>query len=73
MVWAQRGEESRVRRLRRGGSRQQRYSSSDPDGKYLAVKCFTKNQISKHPELTRYIRNEYEVMKALNHPNVLRP
>jgi hypothetical protein len=27
------------------------------DSKNFAVKCFPKNQISKHPELTRYIRN----------------
>jgi hypothetical protein len=49
--------QSRIGRLRLGSPCQQRYSLSDLDGKNVAVKCFTKNQIAKHPDLTHYIRN----------------
>lgn len=49
-----------------------RYYVTYSDGNSFAIKCFTKAQIQKHPELSRYIKNEYKVMRAIQHENVLK-
>ena len=41
-------------------------------GDSFAVKAIDKQQVKKRPFLEKYIKQEMEIMNALNHPNIVK-
>lgn len=41
-------------------------------GRYCAVKAISKTHIKRKPFLKKYIDQEIDIMKKLNHPNIVR-